>query len=166
MKNSIQILYASTGGHAREIALELMEALAAIPEGSDVSVTKQAAETAHGKDLLRADVLVLISGAAPDEKHLNASMLTLLYDRSKSIDLTGKPVVCINLSTEPATVNKLSQEMQQFVEKHHGTMLLPPFRLTGSDNYGYEKKIHTIAEKILSHVLRHLKPARVRKSVC
>jgi len=161
--SSIRIIYASTGGHAKYVANRLTEALIKASASSSVMIDTQQASQSRRRDLIDADVLVLISSEAQGEQHLNQNMHALLFDRAKDINLDGRWVACVSLSGDEETAEILTKKFQEFIDAHNGRPFVSPLLLTGKDLYAYDKEMEQWADKLLTHVLHHLKPAHIRK---
>jgi flavodoxin len=160
---SIHIVYASTGGHAKFVADTLMEVLTASPESLRIVVNKQSAQAATRRHLLQGDVIVLVAADAHGEEHVHADMKALLFDRAKDIDLDGRFITFAGLSLADEGMKAIDAEFRQFIERHNGKIFVSPLLLTGEDLYAYEREIRLWADKLLTHVLRHMEPAHLRK---
>lgn len=161
--SSIRIIYASTGGHAKYVANRLTEALIKASASESVMIDTQSASQCRRRDLIDADVLILVSAEIPGQQHLNQNMHALLFDRAKRVDLDGRRVACVALSGDEETAEILGKKFQAFIDAHNGTLFVPHLLLTGKDLYAYDKEMERWADKLLTHILHRLQPAHVRK---
>lgn len=160
---SLHVIYASTSGNTEHVVETLGKIIAA--KDPAIAIERQRAESAHPKDFLRGDVLVLGSGTwntDGTEGQLNPIMHELLLVRAKDIDLQGKPITFISLGDERYYYRaRCTEHLLRFQRDHQGILFIPPLVLV-NDPYGQEDRIREWADKLLDHMARG-RPAHVRK---
>lgn len=163
---SLHIIYCSSSGNTEYVIGTIMRALTASSDADDLVIETQRAERASAKDLQRGDVLLLACSTWKDkgiEGHLHPNMNALLAGRAKDIDLRGKYVACISLGDDRFYhTTDCVDRFRWFIQRHHGQEFLPPLLVQG-DPYDQEDRIARWSDKLLSHILRHCMPARIRK---
>ncbi len=146
---SFHLVYASTSGHTEHVAGVLAEALRA----SGMQTEMQRAELAKAEDLLRGDVLVLLSSTwntGNVEGQLNPHMWTLLLDRAKDVVLAGKKVALVALGDERYFYKaNAALHMEAFVVSHGGAIAAPTLKIL-NDPYGQEGAVQAWAKDLLS----------------
>ncbi len=146
---SIHVIYASTSGHTEYVAGILAETL----KQAGAEVELQRAERVTGEDLLRGDVLVLMSSTwntGNVEGQLNPHMWTLLLDRAKDIALGGKKTACVALGDERYHFRaNAAVHLEQFATTHGGTLVTETLKML-NEPYGQEEKVKTWAKTLLS----------------
>ena len=146
---SFSIIYASTGGHAKFVAKELMDALVKASGSVPVSIDRRPAELSRDEDLLDADVLVLVSSEVEGKRQLDEQMQTFLFGRATDIDLDGRYVACVSLSGDEETAEMLAQKFQEFIDTRHGVLFAPHLLLTDKDLFACGQAVDRWAHTLL-----------------
>ncbi len=148
---SLHIIYASTSGHTEYVVDELVAFLA--QKAPELTIERQRAEQAKREDLLRGDVLILGSGTwnyGGVEGQLNMYMHQLLFERSKDVDLSGKPIVLICLGDDRYYfTTRCTERFMQFVKLSHAKPLLMPLIIV-NEPYGQEERVQKWSEKLIA----------------
>jgi flavodoxin I len=147
---SLLIVFASTSGHTEYVIEALLDSLHSSAPAWHTEATR--AEKAHPRDLLRGDILLLASATWNTwgaEGQLNPYMLELIQNTTKNLDLAGKACACIGLGDHRYFSEARAGELlENYVEVHHGRLLLPTLRIV-DEPYGQEEKVRVWARQMV-----------------
>ena len=155
-RRSLHIVFASTSGHTEYVVEALIDSLKSTTPDWEIEETM--AEKAQPQDLLSGDVLLLASGSwntGSIEGQLNPHMWVLLHDKAKTLDLAGKPCVCIGLGDHRYFYTaRAADHLEHYVEAHHGRLIVPTLRVV-DEPYGQEEAVRVWGKRLVDV----LKPA-------
>jgi flavodoxin I len=146
----LHIVFASTSGHTEYVVDALADVLKSIIPGWEIEETR--AEKTQPQDLLSGDVLLLASSTwntGGIEGQLNPHMWSLLNDRSKNLDLAGKPCACIGLGDHRYFyMARAADHLQNYIEAHHGRLLAPTLKII-DEPYGQEAAVRVWGRQLV-----------------
>jgi flavodoxin len=145
----LHIVFASTSGHTEYVVNALIDSLKSITPGWKIEQT--IAEKAQPTDLLSGDILLLASATwntGGIEGQLNPHMWVLLNDKAKTLDLAGKPCVCIGLGDHRYFYTaRAADHLQQYVKAHHGRLIVPTLKII-DEPYGQEEAVRVWGKQL------------------
>jgi len=145
----LHIVFASTSGHTEYVVNALIDSLKSITPGWKIEQT--IAEKAQPMDLLSGDILLLASATwntGGIEGQLNPHMWVLLNDKAKTLDLAGKPCVCIGLGDHRYFYTaRAADHLQQYVKAHHGRLIVPTLKII-DEPYGQEEAVRVWGKQL------------------
>jgi flavodoxin len=145
----LHIVFASTSGHTEYVVNALIDSLKSITPGWKIEQT--IAEKAQPMDLLSGDILLLASATwntGGIEGQLNPHMWVLLNDKAKTLDLAGKPCVCIGLGDHRYFYTaRAADHLQQYVKAHHGRLIVPTLKII-DEPYGQEEAVRAWGKQL------------------
>ena len=157
---SLLIVFASTSGHTEYVIEALLDALHSSAPAWQTEATR--AEKTQPRDLLRGDILLLASATWNTwgaEGQLNPYMLELVQNKARNLDLDGKACACIGLGDHRYFYEARAAELlENYVEVHHGRLLLPSLRIV-DEPYGQEEKVRVWARQMVD-ASRHAESRR------
>jgi flavodoxin I len=157
---SLDIVFASTSGHTEFVIEALIGSLHSTAASWQIEATR--AEKAVPQDLLRGAILLLASGtwnAWGIEGQLNPYMHEMLHNKAKNLNLGGKACACIGLGDHRYFYEARAAELlDNFVEVHHGRLLLPTLRIV-DEPYGQEETVRVWARQMVD-ASRHVESRR------
>jgi flavodoxin I len=146
----LHIVFASTSGHTEYVVGALIDSLKRTTPGWDIEET--VAEKTQPQDLLSGDVLLLASSTwntGGIEGQLNPHMWSLLNDRSKNLDLAGKPCACIGLGDRRYFYTaRAADHLQNYIEVHHGRLIAPTLKII-DEPYGQEEAVRVWGRELV-----------------
>jgi flavodoxin I len=146
----LHVVVASTSGHTEYVVEALIDSLKTIAPGWEIDETL--AEKAQPQDLLTGDVLLLASATwntGGIEGQLNPHMWSLLNDRSKNLDLAGKPCACIGLGDHRYFYTaRAADHLQNYIEAHHGRLIAPTLKII-DEPYGQEEAVRVWGRQLV-----------------
>ena len=138
----LHIVFASTSGHTEYVVGKLIDSLKNIIPSWEIEGKR--AEKTQPQDLLNGDVLLLASSTwntGGIEGQLNPHMWSLLNDRSKNLDLAGKPCACIGLGDHRYFYTaRAADHLQNYIKAHHGRPIAPTLKII-DEPYGQEEAV-------------------------
>jgi flavodoxin I len=149
-RRSLHIVFASTSGHTEYVVEALIDSLKSTTPGWEIEETR--AEKAQPQNLLSGDVLLLASATwntGGIEGQLNPHMWSLLNDRSKNLDLGGKPCACIGLGDHRYFYTaRAADHLQNYIKAHHGRLLAPTLKII-DEPYGQEEAVRVWGKQLV-----------------
>ena len=146
----LHIVLASTSGHTEYVVEALAGSLKSAAPRWEIEETM--AEKAQPQDLLSGDILLLASSTwntGSIEGQLNPHMWALLHEKSKALDLAGKPCACIGLGDHRYFYTaRAAYHLQNFVDAHHGRLIVPTLKII-DEPYGQEETVRAWGKQLV-----------------